>query len=136
MNKSIALLTFILTGLAAACSAPPQAQSGPPVFPPVPASTTQAAEESVPIQIRTVGTVEASSTVGVKSQVSGPLMTVNFAEGANVRQGDLLFEIDARPFREALRQAEATLAKDQAQLRVAEANTARSQAQLKNARAD
>src|SRR5207249_9034702 len=61
---------------------------------------------------------------------------VKFAEGANVKQGDLLFEIDQRPFVEALRQAEAALAKDQAQLRVAEANLARSQAQLKNARAE
>jgi len=90
----------------------------------------------VPIQIRSVGTVEAYSTVGVKSQVGGPLLKVNFAEGANVAQGDLLFEIDSRPFREALRLAEAALAKDQAQLRVAEANLGRSQAQLKNARAD
>src|SRR5262249_31923183 len=61
---------------------------------------------------------------------------VNFTEGANVSQGELLFEIDPQPFREAVRQAEAAVAKDQAQLRVAEANVARSQAQLKNARAD
>ena len=63
-------------------------------------------------------------------------MNVKFTEGANVNQGDLLFEIDARPFREALRQAEAAVAKDQAQLRVAEANLARSRAQLKNAQAE
>ena len=134
MMKLIALLTIL--ALAAACSSSPQAQSGPPAFPPVPVATAQAAEESVPIQIRTVGTVEAHSTVAVKSQVGGPLMTVNFAEGANVKEGDLLFEIDSRPFREALRQAEAALAKDQAQLRVADATVARSQAQLKNARAE
>jgi len=102
----------------------------------VPVTTGQAVEEAVPIQIRTVGTAEAYSTVEVKSQVAGPLLKVNFAEGANVGQGDLLFEIDPRPFQEALRQAEASLAKDQAQLRVAEAMVARSQAQLKNARAD
>jgi multidrug efflux system membrane fusion protein len=99
-------------------------------------TTGQAVEEAVPIQIRTVGTAEAYSTVEVKSQVAGPLLKVNFAEGANVSQGDLLFEIDPRPFQEALRQAQASLAKDQAQLRVAEATVARSQAQLKNARAD
>jgi multidrug efflux system membrane fusion protein len=68
--------------------------------------------------------------------VGGPLLSVRFAEGANVSKGDLLFEIDPRPFREALRQAEAAVAKDQAQLRVAEANLARSRAQLKNAQAD
>src|SRR5215467_13724696 len=130
LNATIALVFFF-----AGCSSP-HAQSGPPVFPPVPVTTGQAVEETVPIQIRSVGTAEPYSTVEVKSPVAGPLMKVNFAEGANVRQGDLLFEIDSRPFREALRQAEATLAKDQAQLRVAEANVARSQAQLKNARAD
>ena len=53
-----------------------------------------------------------------------------------MNQGDLLFEIDSRPFREALRQAEAAVAKDEAQIRVAEANPARSRAQLKNAKAD
>jgi multidrug efflux system membrane fusion protein len=128
--KPIAIILFIF---AAACSAP-QAQSGPPVMPPEPVTTGQAVQESVPIQIRTVGTAEPSLSVEVKSQVAGPLMNVKFREGANVSQGDLLFEIDARPFREALRQAEAALARDQAQLRVAEANLARSQAQSKNAK--
>jgi len=136
MTKLIAILTLTLTVLTLGCSSSPQAQSGPPALPPVPVATAQAVEESVPIQIRTVGTVEAYSRVEVKSQVAGPLLKVNFTEGANVGQGSLLFEIDPRPFREVLRQAEAALAKDQAQLRVAEANLARTQAQLKNARAD
>src|SRR5262245_50407639 len=129
--KGIVALIFFFAG----CSSP-QAQPGGPVFPPVPVTTEQATEETVPIQIRSVGTAEPYSSVEVKSQVAGPLVKVNFAEGANVNQGHLLFEIDARPFQEALRQAEAALAKDQAQLRVAEANVARSQAQLKNAKAD
>jgi membrane fusion protein, multidrug efflux system len=63
-------------------------------------------------------------------------VAVKFTEGGIVHQGDPLFEIDTRPFQEALRQAEASLVKDQAQLRVAEANLARSRAQLKNARAE
>jgi multidrug efflux system membrane fusion protein len=90
----------------------------------------------VPIRVESVGNVESYSTVEVKAQVAGPLMAVKFTEGSNVTQGDLLFEIDPRPFREALRQAEAALAKDEAQLRVAEATLARSQAQLKNAKAE
>src|SRR5437879_2630786 len=126
-----ALIVFVLSGCAS-----PQAQSGSPAFPPVPVTIGQAAEESVPIQLRTVGNVEPFSTVQVKSQVAGQLMNVQFTEGGNVTQGDLLFEIDPRPFREALRQAEAALAKDQAQLRIAEANLARSRAQLKNAQAE
>jgi membrane fusion protein, multidrug efflux system len=134
-----AILAFICMLLAAAaCSstAPPSQPSGAPAFPPVPVTTAQAVEESVPFQIRTVGTVEPYSSVEVKSQVSGPLLKVNFAEGADVNQGDLLFQIDSRPFREALRQAEAAVARDEAQLRVADANVARSRAQLKNAKAD
>src|SRR5947207_1275948 len=106
MTKLIAIAALIFLIGSAGCSSP-QAQSGPPELPPVPVTTAQAVEESVPIQIRTVGTAEAHSTVEVKSQVAGPLMNVSFAEGANVNQGDLLFEIDPRPFREALRQAEA-----------------------------
>jgi multidrug efflux system membrane fusion protein len=103
---------------------------------PVPVSVAEATEELVPIQVGTVGTVEAYASVGVKSQVSGPLLGVKFAEGATVAAGDLLFEIDARPFREALRQAEANVRKDEAELRVAEANLARDNARLKNAQAE
>src|SRR4030095_11872664 len=135
MKKFIAILTLSVLVLASGCSSP-QAQSGPPAFPPVPVATATAVQESVPIQIRTGGTGEAYSTVAVKSQVDGPLLSVNFSEGANINQGQLLFEIDSRPYREVLRQAEAAFAKDQAQLRVAEANLARSQAQLRNARGD
>ena len=129
---AIAALNILVT---AGCSSP-QAQSAGPAFPPVPVAVAQVTEEAVPIQIQTVGTVEPYSTVEVKAQVAGALMTVKFTEGATVNQGDLLFEIDAQPFREALRQAQAAVAKDQAQLRVAEANVARSRAQLKNAQSE
>jgi membrane fusion protein, multidrug efflux system len=95
-----------------------------------------AVEESVPIQVRAVGNAEPFASVGVKAQVSGPLLSVKFTEGTNVKAGDLLFEIDPRPFRDALRQAEAAGRQHEAELRVAEANLARSRAQLKNAQAD
>ena len=90
----------------------------------------------MPIQVESVGNVESYSTVEVKAQVAGPLLAVKFTEGGNVNNGDLLFEIDSRPFREALRQAEAAVMKDEAQLRVAEANASRSLAQSKNAKAE
>jgi multidrug efflux system membrane fusion protein len=83
--------------------------------------------------LNVVGTVEASSTVQVKSQVAGELLRVHFSEGDNVARGALLFEIDARPYREALRQAEAALVRDTAQLRQAEAVLARDRAQAKHA---
>ena len=110
-----------------------QSTSGPP---PVPVSVSAATEESVPFELRVVGSVEASATVQVKSQVAGQLDRVHFTEGQNVSKGALLFEIDARPFREALRQAEAAVARDRAQLRQAEATLARESAQWKNADAE
>jgi len=134
MNRFAAIATstlLIITG----CRSP-KGQSGNVSIPPVPVAINQATEDSIPIQLRAVGTVEPYATVGIKAQVAGPIVSVKFTEGANVNRGDLLFEIDARPFQEALRQAEAAVAKDQAQLRVAEANLARSRAQLKNAQAD
>jgi membrane fusion protein, multidrug efflux system len=120
--------------LLAGCRSP-QAQSGgaPPA---VPVTVGVVTEQAVPVEIHAVGTVEASSTVQVKSQVAGQLVSVRFVEGGNVSKGDLLFEIDSRPYQEALRQAEAALAKDQAQLREAEANLARDTAQSKNADAE
>jgi membrane fusion protein, multidrug efflux system len=127
----VALNALVIAG----CSSP-QAQPAGPAFPPVPVATAQVTREAVPIQIQTVGTVEPSSTVDVKAQVAGQLMNVKFTEGATVNQGDLLFEIDAQQFREAVRQAQAAAARDQAQLRVAQENLARSKAQLKNAQAE
>ncbi|HET8549755.1 MAG TPA: efflux RND transporter periplasmic adaptor subunit, partial [Bryobacteraceae bacterium] len=106
---------------------------GPPV---VPVSVAKAVQESVPVEVRVVGTAEASAKVEVKSQVTAPLLRAAFTEGQNVAKGGLLFELDSRPFQEALRQAEAALARDRAQLRQVEATLARDQAQAKNAETD
>jgi multidrug efflux system membrane fusion protein len=130
--------TVVTIGLLilASCNSSPSAQPGPMQPPTVPVGVETATEESVPIQVRAVGNVEALASVGVKAQIGGPLVSVKFTEGANVKAGDILFEIDSRPFREALRQAEAAGRQHQAELRVAEANLARSRAQLKNAEAE
>ena len=105
-------------------------------MPPVPVSIAVAAEEAVPVQIRVIGTVEPSITVQIKSQVAGELTGVHFKEGTDVRKDDLLFEIDPRPYQEALAQAEAAVARDRAQLAQAQANLGRDQAQAKSAEAD
>jgi len=109
------------------------AAAGPPV---VPVSVAKAVEESVPTEIRVVGTVDASSVVQVKSQVAGSLERVGFTEGQNVKKGDLLFVIDSRPFQEALRQAEAAVGRDKAMVTQAEAVLARDSAQAKFAETD
>jgi len=105
-------------------------------MPPTPVSIAVATQESVPVLLRAVGTVEPSATVQVKSQIAGQLMSVHFTEGADVKEGDLLFEIDPRPYQEALKQAEATLARDSAQQHQAEANVAHDRAQAVSADAD
>src|SRR5688572_11003174 len=133
VGLSGAILLFLFQ---ASCSSSAPANPGAMVMPPVPVSVAEAKEEAVPIQVRTVGNVEAYSSVGIKAQVGGQLLRVKFSEGATVTEGDLLFEIDSRPFQEALRQAEAVVRKDEAELRVAEANLSRDQARLKNAQAE
>src|SRR5262245_10783385 len=101
---------------------------GPPV---VPVAIAKATQESVPTELRVVGTVEASAIVQVRSQVAGPLQRVAFTEGQNVAKDDLLFVIDPRPFDEALRQAEAAVERDRAQIGQLEATLARDAAQAK-----
>lgn len=91
----------------------------------VPVTTTLAVERSLPVFVQAVGNVEASSTVEVRPQVSGPLLSVHFTEGQDVEAGQLLFTIDRRPFELALRQAEAQLAKNGAQSKTAETQRAR-----------
>ena len=126
MRVRILVVAMVLSVLAS-CGSKPQTGPGAATPPPVPVSIAQAAEEMVPIQVRPVGNVEPYSTVGEKAQVGGQLLSVKFSDGSIVNAGDLLFEIDPRPFREALRQAESDIPKDQAELRVAEANIARAQ---------
>ena len=83
----------------------------------VPVVVVTAVQKAVPVQIRAVGNVEPYSTVAVKSQVTGVLQKAHFKEGEDVKKGQLLFTIDPRPFEAALKQAEANLARDTAQLR-------------------
>ena len=81
---------------------------------PVPVVTARAEAKSVPVNIPAVGTVEPLTTVQVRGQVTGQLSEVHFREGQDVKKGQLLFTIDARPFQAALQQAEAVLARDTA----------------------
>ncbi len=113
-----------------------QAQQRPAGRPPVPVSIAVATQESVPIEVKAVGTVEPSVTIQVKSQIAGELMKVHFVEGGNVNKGDLLFTIDPRPYEEALRQAEAAIAKDTAIVRQSQAALQRDEAQAKYNEAD
>ncbi len=89
-----------------------------PVPPPpaVPASTVTAQEGDIGINVEALGVVTPLATVSVPSQVSGQLTKVNFVEGQIVHAGDVLAEIDPRPFEAQLVATEGQLARDQALL--------------------
>src|SRR5881296_4474269 len=81
----------------------------------VPVTVARAEQRAVPYEIVATGTVEPRQTVSVQSQVTGVLTQVAFREGDDVAAGQVLFQIDPRPFQAALDQALAMLARDQAQ---------------------
>jgi multidrug efflux system membrane fusion protein len=91
-------------------------KGGKPKAPPVPVSVATSSRRDMPVEIEAIGTVEPFASVGIKSQVAGVLEKVNFHEGDPVKEGDLLFAIDPRPFAARLGQAQAALAKDRAAL--------------------
>jgi multidrug efflux system membrane fusion protein len=78
-----------------------------------------------------LGTVQASNTVSLKSRVDGQIVQIAFKEGQFVKRGDLLLVIDPRPYQVALEQAEAALARDQAQLKNAQLDYGRFQSLFK-----
>jgi len=94
--------------LASACSSG-EGRGGPPE---APVSAAAAETRDIPVEVRSIGTVEAWSTVEVTSRVGGQLVAVHVLEGEEVRKGEPLFTIDERPYRAALLQAEANLARD------------------------
>jgi membrane fusion protein, multidrug efflux system len=84
--------------------------------PPVPVVVAQAEAKDVPVELRNVGNVEAFATVTIRSQITGQITKIHFREGQEVKAGDMLFTIDPRPSEGALKQAQADLKRDQAQL--------------------
>src|SRR5438876_1300259 len=91
----------------------------------VPVTVAHAEQRAVPFEIPATGTAEPVQTVSVQSQVTGVLTHVTFHEGDDVTAGQVLFEIDPRPFQAALDQAKAMLARDQAQAQAAQLDAER-----------
>jgi multidrug efflux system membrane fusion protein len=86
----------------------------------VPVIAGTAESRDVPVYVEGLGTAQAFNTVAVKTRVDGQITAVLFNEGQEVKAGDPLFQIDARPFEAALQQAQATKEKDEAQLQSAQ----------------
>ncbi len=81
----------------------------------VPVTVAPVLDKPMPLEIIAIGSVEASSTVAVRSQITGQLTAVNFREGDDVQKGQVLFTLDRRPLEGALAQAEGALTRDEAQ---------------------
>jgi membrane fusion protein, multidrug efflux system len=107
-----------LFGRAAAAAAPAPPPSVPIVAAPV-------LQHDVPIYLGGVGTVIAYNTDVVRAQIQGQIVSINFTEGQTVHAGDLLAQIDPRPYQALIDQSVANLERDQAQLINAQANLSR-----------
>ncbi|MGZ4816792.1 MAG: efflux RND transporter periplasmic adaptor subunit, partial [Terriglobales bacterium] len=88
-------------------------------------ATAPVQRQDVPVYLSGLGAVTAFNTANIKSRVDGQIMKVSVREGENVRQGQLLIEIDSRPFQVQLDQMQAQLSRDQAQLHDAQLNLER-----------
>ncbi|MET3910972.1 multidrug efflux system membrane fusion protein [Bradyrhizobium sp. S3.3.6] len=92
------------------------AQKGPPRAPAVPVSVAPVQKADFPVYLTGLGTVQGFNTVQVRTRVDGQIDKIAFTEGQMVKQGDLLVEIDPRPFQAAFDQAKAKKAQDEANL--------------------
>jgi multidrug efflux system membrane fusion protein len=88
-----------------------------------PVTIATAGRADVPVRVEAIGAVEPYSTVTIKSRVAGQIVKIGFTQGQDVKKGDVLFEIDRRPFEAALAMAKANLARD-----IATARNAREEA--------
>ena len=92
---------------------------------PVPVRVAPAVTGDFPVYYKALGTVTALNTINVRSRVAGEVVRIAFEEGQMVKAGDLLAEIDPRPYQNALLQAEGTLLQNQAQLKNAQVDLER-----------
>src|SRR5882762_3394076 len=116
--------TFLVAGLALAGVAGCGTRSGGST-PRVPVSLGRAERRALPYELEATGTVEAIRSVDVTPQVNGTILHVNFGEGDEVAAGQILFEIDPRPYRAALQQTEGALLRDLTQAQSAAREAAR-----------
>ncbi|MGE5655736.1 MAG: efflux RND transporter periplasmic adaptor subunit [Actinomycetota bacterium] len=140
-SRQTASQAFLLLGLTclyscAASEAEPVKKAEAGNRRPVPVVTVPAEQKTVPIQVQGTGTVIPYSTVNVKSLVEGQLTAVYFKEGQEVKQGDLLFKIDARSLQAALDQAEANRTKAIAAVTQAKANYSKAVSAVTQAQAN
>src|SRR6266851_678620 len=109
----VAWRQHLLTAQAEQVSSAPKARSGPP---PVAVKIAPVERADFPVYLTGLGNVQGFNTVVVRTRVDGQIDKIAFKEGQLVNQGDLLVEIDPRPFQATLDQAKAKKAQDEANL--------------------
>jgi RND family efflux transporter MFP subunit len=126
--------TFVILGgaLVAGRSNKP-AQAAPP---PLTVEVVQVEQEDVPIYSEWIGTTDGMVNADIKAQVTGYLLRQNYKEGSFVKKGELLFEIDPRPFQAALEQANGQVAQYQGQIEQAVSQVAQAEAQAAQANSE
>src|SRR5258708_7578869 len=130
-----AALMFVLgLGMAAAGCSKATATAPPP--PPPLVEVIRVEQKDVPLYSDWIGTLDGMVNAEIKAQVSGYLLSKNYTEGSLVHKGQLMFEIDPRPFEAALDQAKGNLAQTEGQLAQANAQLAQAQAQVGQAQAN
>ena len=113
---------LLLAAALGGCTRAERKASGPPS---VPVTAASVERMDVPLEVTAVGHVDAYSNVAVRTRVGGEVTKVAFREGQDVKAGDLLFELDRRPYQSALAEAEANLERDRARAREADENLKR-----------
>ena len=124
---AVLVIAILATGGVLAARYELQRSAAPPLapIPTVPVVASVVSSQDVPIYLRGVGTVIAYNTVLVRSQIQGQITKIAFTEGQTVHAGDLLAQIDPRPYQAQVDQVTATRDRDQAQLANAQANLGR-----------
>jgi multidrug efflux pump subunit AcrA (membrane-fusion protein) len=129
-----AIVLLAAGSLAVMSRARATAPAGAPAPPEVQVAVVQ--QRDLPIEREWVGTLAGMVNADIKAQVTGYLLSQNYAEGSFVKKGQLLFEIDPRPFQAVVDQAAGQLAQAHAQMAQAQGGLVQAQAQLANAEAN
>src|SRR5688572_6159542 len=125
MAGALAIAALTAYGTRAAWLGGATSVQGPPRARVVSVELAKAVRQSVPVDVDSIGTVTPISSVALKSRVETTIVSVHFEDGARVKQGDLLFTLDARQIDAQIEQAEGVLARDHAQLEAAQRDARR-----------
>lgn len=129
IGLAIAVILLLLAGIAwwTKQAGAPQEAAGRRTAPPMSVVAETVGKGDIGINLNGLGTVTSLATVTIRSQISGYLTRIVFKEGDEVKKGDLIAEIDSRPFEATLAQAKGQLARDEAMLKGAQVDLARYQ---------